>query len=636
LSAGSEAELRREIGWFSSFAMGYGDVGADIFVALGVVVLYAAGAAPLAFLVAAAIYVAVGLAYAELAPTYPYAGGCLVYTIRASNSLLGFMAGWAVMLDYTIDISLFSLAAAGYLKFLIPGLSATGMTISVLGIQLPVIGILAGPLVGFLLVLNYFGIRYSAGFISLLVFFGLVIEGLILGLGYLFSFDVSLLSSQIGFFGNPTTLKDVGYLGFLSIETNNFLYGLTLAMASFIGVESIAQAAEETRKPHRWIPRAAKLSVVAVLLSVMLFALLSLGVLEWHQLGAAYENPVARIVAAFPVVGLAIAPIVAFAAFILCYASSNTGVIGVSRITASMSRFALMPRWFYRIHPKHRTPTRTVLVFGSVGLALALVGDIPFIASLYNFGALLSYMILMASFVALRNRDPDAYRPWKAPLSLKFKLSNRVVDIPLVGLLGLMGTTALWVLVVLLHPLGRLFGFLWVGIGLLIYFLTRRVMGLKLVSRMERQMVEPWAYKMDIGILVRPFDDLDVVARSVKHTLDRRFRLRLVAIVDASILGPKQPGWEAEVETIRETLGSEVSGLARQLAEAGFDTTFCIHVGEFTRMVEQEMQSGNIDMLAYVKTSPEKATIEKGLDEGLQRVMLKYRGKIMALRRMGT
>lgn len=58
-----EFELRREIGWFGSFAMGYGDVGADIFIALGVVTLYASGASPIVFLVAAIAYIAIGLAY---------------------------------------------------------------------------------------------------------------------------------------------------------------------------------------------------------------------------------------------------------------------------------------------------------------------------------------------------------------------------------------------------------------------------------------------------------------------------------------------------------------------------------------------------------------------------------------------
>jgi len=73
-----EESLKREVGWFGSFCMGYADVGADIYVAIGLVAYYAAGAAPIAFLIASITYICTGLAYAELASIYPYAGGAQI------------------------------------------------------------------------------------------------------------------------------------------------------------------------------------------------------------------------------------------------------------------------------------------------------------------------------------------------------------------------------------------------------------------------------------------------------------------------------------------------------------------------------------------------------------------------------
>mgnify|MGYP002153782807 FL=1 len=119
---GEEAALKREVGWYGSFAMGYADVGADLYVAIGLVAFYAAGASPIAFAIASVTYVCTGLAYAELATAYPYAGGAQVYSMKAFNDMIGFIAGWAVMLDYTVDIALFSLASAGYLSFFLPSL----------------------------------------------------------------------------------------------------------------------------------------------------------------------------------------------------------------------------------------------------------------------------------------------------------------------------------------------------------------------------------------------------------------------------------------------------------------------------------------------------------------------------------
>src|SRR3989442_4193573 len=103
--------------------MGYADVGADVFIALGLVALYAGGRAPLAFLVAAITYVSTGLAYAELATTYPYAGGAHIYSMKAFNDLAGFVPGGALRLDFTVDSAPFSLTPAGFLPSFFPSIA---------------------------------------------------------------------------------------------------------------------------------------------------------------------------------------------------------------------------------------------------------------------------------------------------------------------------------------------------------------------------------------------------------------------------------------------------------------------------------------------------------------------------------
>src|SRR5207245_2574372 len=76
-------ELKREVGIFGSFSMGYADVGADIYVVLGVIALFAGVVSPLAFAIAATTYVCTGLCYAELATAYPVAGGGQYYSLKA-------------------------------------------------------------------------------------------------------------------------------------------------------------------------------------------------------------------------------------------------------------------------------------------------------------------------------------------------------------------------------------------------------------------------------------------------------------------------------------------------------------------------------------------------------------------------
>jgi APA family basic amino acid/polyamine antiporter len=78
------------------------------------------GAAPLAFLMASILYACTGLSYAELAAAHPVAGGGAVYARKAFGNAASFISGWGLLLDYTIDISLFAVASIGYLGYLFP------------------------------------------------------------------------------------------------------------------------------------------------------------------------------------------------------------------------------------------------------------------------------------------------------------------------------------------------------------------------------------------------------------------------------------------------------------------------------------------------------------------------------------
>src|SRR5438309_11725900 len=129
-------ELRRAVGVWGSYTWGYADVGADVYVALGIVMAAAQGATNVAFLFAGLVYVMVGLAYTELAAAYPMAGGGQFYVLRGLGDLLGFVAGWAVLLDFTIDISLFALASAGYINFFVPALNGH-VNLTVFGLTIP-------------------------------------------------------------------------------------------------------------------------------------------------------------------------------------------------------------------------------------------------------------------------------------------------------------------------------------------------------------------------------------------------------------------------------------------------------------------------------------------------------------------
>lgn len=606
--------------------MGFGDVGADIFIGLGVAMLYAGGAAFIAFAVTAVAYVAISLSYAELAPAYPYAGGVHVYSLRAWNTLGSFIAGWAILLDYVLCLSLFATAAAGYFKFLIPQVKDLALQLG--PITVGSLGSIAAAIVLLLVAMNYFGIKYSARVVAGIVSFGIIVQSLVIVLGFLTVFDPAKFASQLLVVGNPEPQREVFYPPGLGFSEINFLYGLTIAMASYIGVESIAQAAEETRRPHRWIPRATMLCAVAVPVFVLLISSLAVGVTDWWRIAAAIENPVAALVSMYKMFGPELAILVSFTAIILTTASSNTGLIGVTRLAASMGRLGLLPKWLYAIHRRYGTPTRAIIFFGVIGVLLTLPGDIPFLASLYNFGASLSYIMLFLSLIILRNKEPHVYRPWKMRPTLRLKRGGKVYEVPLLGLIGLIIVSAIFTLFLLLHSLGRILGAIWMAAGLVGFYLYRKYFLKRPLKSVEEQdLAIPAGYLMRLTVLVRPREDPKTVEEALLHALDKRFTLKLLSIVDPAI--------EADVEEARLEAEKNLEEARRVLASSGFEVEHEVKVGSYDEVVDWEVKKGGSDFIVLLVRRFEKAVLEKesALDSKIHSVLVRHPARVMLLRK---
>jgi APA family basic amino acid/polyamine antiporter len=150
-------ELSRAVGWFGAFSVGYADVGADVLITLGLVALYARHLAPFAMAAAAVVYVLVGLTYAKLSGAYPRAGGAQNFALEAFGPLHSFVAGWGLLLDYTIDIALFALAAVGYLGYFLSETTGVGILLSN-----PWYAIAGACVVAFLAAVNLAGVKLSS------------------------------------------------------------------------------------------------------------------------------------------------------------------------------------------------------------------------------------------------------------------------------------------------------------------------------------------------------------------------------------------------------------------------------------------------------------------------------------------
>jgi APA family basic amino acid/polyamine antiporter len=494
LPAGAAAAptLRRSVTPWGSFSWGYSDVGADIFVGLGLVLGAAAGASNVAFLFAGVVYVCVGLAYTELAAAYPVAGGGQYFVMRGLGDIFGFIAGWAVLLDFTIDITLFAWSCIDYLSKLLPVLA---FTIHPWTHFLTVFLLIVG-----LATLNFIGVRESSAFNEVVSGLDIASETAILFFGFVFAFRPELLvhTMQTSW---PTPF--------------NLMNGVSLAIISFVGLESISQAAQETQRPASVIPRTSISLILTILIFALSYSNLALGMQPSHALPLdAHGQPQAlwaflgnednngasvQVLASLvPYYGALAALYVPVLGAILLLISSNSGVFGSSRIAYAMSQANLLPSLFRKVHPKFRTPAVSIAIFCGFAVLELIFAALPslspgskavytrlfrgedgitFLGDLYAFGAAASYSFVFLALIALRLNDPASPRKFKMPFNIPFTYKGVRVEFPLVAVVGFLGIFSILFFVMLTHVIGRIAGPSWIILGILGYLAYRRYKG---------------------------------------------------------------------------------------------------------------------------------------------------------------
>jgi len=342
----------------------------------------------------------------------------------------------------------------------------------------------------------------------------------------------------------------------------------------------------------------------------------------------------AAIASRVPYIGHFLAPIVAFTGFTICFVSTNTGVIGASRVAFSMGRFGLMPAWFYKVHRKFRTPVRTIAVFGLIGATIALLGELHFVADLYNFGALLSYVIVNISLIVLRNKEPDAYRAWKLPGTLKIRFREKLIFVPVISVIGTIATGTMWAFVIGFHAEGRIVGTIWLAIGIIGFIVFRRSRKMSIIGNEVGKTIAPGAYMMNATVLIRTPEDEDSVVEALKYELDTRFRVKLLSIVDPSELGLSTESIRdySQLKQCQAISSGELRRVAKRLSSEGFDVVSRVEIGSTRSIVEREMESSDNDVVVLIKRKTLKGHLEKREDSAYA-IASRYPGKVMIVRR---
>src|SRR3954469_10917743 len=245
--------LRRELDARALFSVAYGEIASSIYFALGVLAAYALGFTPLVLLVAGVLFLVVALSYAEGTAALPETGGAATFVRRALNDLAGFMTGWALFLDYLIVIALSALFVPHYLGIAlgIETIARSPGDVIVACVLVAVIGVsrlLRRPMV------HTFNI--------VVPLLDLVTQVLLVGLGFAFLFSGSALTRGMSLGTQPSW--------------HEIAFALPLAMLAYTGLETVANYAEEARRPGRDLPRSLFSAIGLVVVIYVLIACVGL------------------------------------------------------------------------------------------------------------------------------------------------------------------------------------------------------------------------------------------------------------------------------------------------------------------------------------------------------------------------
>ncbi|MDA8111201.1 MAG: amino acid permease [Nitrospiraceae bacterium] len=528
-----EAVLNRVVGVGALFSSGYGDVGSSIYFALGVTTVYAGGASFLAIFVAGIFFVATVLSYAELSSAIPEAGGSSLFAQRAFGDGWAFFAGWALLLDYIITLAISAFSVGPYLGYFFPILKTN--------VQANVT--FTGGLILLLIVLNVFGLRESSRMSLILAGFDIVTQLSLMILGLIFLFDLPRILHQFSLGTNPTW--------------PHFLYGISVAMVAYIGIEAISQMSAEARDPGKSVPRAMFMTMGTTVLLYSGISLVAVSAMSPTLLSTVWVNdPIAGIAHYLPHVHQYMGPWVALLGATILTVAANAGLIGVSRLAFSMSHNFLIHPIFRHTPRGFRTPVYSLVFFGALGaLVMAFFPYLEVLADLYNYGAMLSFTMTHLALIRLRKTEPDLPRPFRVPLS--FRVLGHEIPVP--ALIGLLGTGAVFLMVLLFHKYGRVFGTLWMIGGVLYYYLYRKGARMPLMERLSvTEIPEPPAPAEDrhgaILVATSPTAPSPLLSDVLKVARTDGARVLVVTVLEVPLALPLYAPLPEEEETARRTL----------------------------------------------------------------------------------
>jgi len=456
--------LQRVLDAPALFSIAYGEIASSIYFALGIIALHAFGFTPAVLLATGLLFLVVSLSYAEGTAAIRETGGAATFVRIAFNDFWGFVTGWVLFLDYLIVIALSALflphyvAGAFFTKIHRPWDVVAGC------------GVIAG--IAVLRLIHRTRLHRWALIVALVDF---ATQLLLVGLGMALLFSPHALSAGTSLGKTPSW--------------HSIAFAIPLAMLAYTGLETVANLAEETRRPGRDLPRSLFGAIGLVVILYVAIAVVALSAFpaehgtllgsNWIRaplVGVAHE-----IRAQVPdVIGAPLQVFVGLSGALILLTAATTSISGFGRLAYSLGEHGQLPRKFGMLRKRTLVAPQSIVAAALISIALlagtaALPHPVLFLASLFSFGVLLAFTAAQLAVIKLRISEPGRRRPYRVPFT--------VGRIPIPSLIGASLTFAVWIVAIATHEGARYAGPAWLFVGLVVYVVVRKSRGEGLTER---------------------------------------------------------------------------------------------------------------------------------------------------------
>ena len=333
------------------------------------------------------LYSCFSFSYAELACAIPKAGGAYDYAERAFKQDIGFITGLAQIIEFVFAPPAIAIAIGAYFHLAFP--------------QVPVLVSAISIYIVFT-ALNIYGIKAAANF---------ELAVTVLAVGELILFSTLTLPhfSVSHFTQNPFPHGWSGAFG-----------AIPFAIWFFLGIEGVANVAEETINPQKDILKGFGWALLTLVILCMVVFVASIGIGGWETIvfaadGSSSDSPLPLALGhVFASDHLFYQLLIGIGLFGLV-ASFHGLILASGRATFEFGKIGNAPRFLGRIHSGFQTPANALIFNSIIGIIILCTGKTDEIIIISVFGALTLYAFSMLSVIKLRRSEPDLKRPFRVP-----------------------------------------------------------------------------------------------------------------------------------------------------------------------------------------------------------------------------